>query len=81
MSKASDASPAPGQPHRGKRRRRDPHVSVTHDMTEAIGCRFPRLPGIDDLLVRAADEVPPHDDVVLEGLTAQKEQRRIRLGT
>ena len=56
---------------------------MPHDMAEALGGARRVLPGIprrDDLVVRAADEVPPHDDVGLERLPAEEEERRIAVG-
>ncbi len=38
-----------------------------------VGAGLPRLAGGDDLVVRATDEVPPHDDLLAERLAGQDE--------
>ena len=69
------------EPHPGERRRGDPLdlALVALDPAEPpdlTGQRGPGLPGLarrEDLLVAAADEVPPHDDLLAERLPAEDE--------
>src|SRR5690606_38690393 len=51
-------------------------TDIAVDLTEPIG---PGLPGgtqLDDLVVAAADEVPPHDDLLAERWPAQQQDAR-----
>ena len=62
--------------------RGDPLVAVTCDHAEPLGPRR-RLPvraSLGDLRVVAADEVPPHDEVVRERLAADHEDARTVVG-
>src|SRR5699024_6122133 len=47
---------------------------VAIDGAEAFAFGLPLLTEGHDLLMRAADEVPPHDGLLGEGLTAEQEQ-------
>lgn len=53
----------------------DAHI-VAVDDAEAVGCRLPVGARLGDLVMVAAGEVPPHHDLILEGLTADEEQQR-----
>src|ERR1700748_3353554 len=49
---------------------------VALDAAELIQFPFPRLAERCDLLVAAANEVPPHDDVLLERRAAEQQDPR-----
>src|SRR5699024_2521686 len=52
----------------------DTESDVAVDGAEAFAFGLPLLTEGHDLLMRAADEVPPHDDLLGEGLTAEQNQ-------
>src|SRR4051795_6915961 len=67
--------PAPGpQPNRGKRRRGQASAVVADDGAEAVVLGVPLLRVVGDLLARPADEVPPHDDLLVERLATEEQQ-------
>src|SRR6478609_853428 len=47
---------------------------VSGDRTESVGTVLPGLPVGDDLIVAAADEVPPHEQGLAERRAAQQDQ-------
>src|SRR3954447_15513314 len=70
---SADRAPVaiPGlEPHRRQRRRGQGVGAAAGDLAEPPS-GHPILPGLDDLLVGVADEVPPHHQVLLERLTAE----------
>src|ERR1700726_428340 len=72
-------SPAPRLgPGIGQRRGRQPfwRSRIALDAAELVKLAFPRLAEGRDLFVAAADEVPPHDDVLLERRTAEQQDPR-----
>ena len=72
----SDPATPEGEPYGRNRRCGDPFVAVIHDVPEARRVGLPVFAGLNDLFVRARDEVPLHHDVVFEGLAAEQEHRR-----
>ena len=48
--------------------------SYAGDRAEPSVLRLPVGPGAGDLVVGAADEVPPHDELLLERLAADQQQ-------
>src|SRR4051794_10774981 len=71
---------APGLESRaGKRRCEQPVLREALHGAEPLGSTFepafvPGLPLLDDLLMAAADEVPPHHDLLLERLAAEHDR-------
>src|SRR5262249_53223851 len=63
----------------GQRRRGQPprRPLVALHAAELVKLGFPRLPERHDLLVAAPDEVPPHDDVLLERGAAEQQHPRL----
>src|SRR5699024_10543028 len=51
-----------------------PASDVAVDGAEPVAFGLPLLTEGHDLLVRATDEIPPHDDLLCEGLTAEEDQ-------
>lgn len=52
---------------------------VAVDLAEA-GAVLPVVAGLEDLLAGSADEVPPHDELLLEGFAAEEEEGGVGVG-
>src|SRR5699024_7759425 len=68
-----------GAGQRGRRQAAQPLRVVTDvavDRTEALGPGLPLLAVARDLVMAAADEVPPHDDLLAERRASQEDRTR-----
>src|SRR4051812_22790265 len=71
----SSRDPAPGlERHRRQRRSRQPVSVVADHRAEPVVLGVPLLGVGSDLLAGPADEVPPHDEPLLERLAAEQQQ-------
>ena len=62
------------EPHTRKRRRGKPVAVIAVNCAEPGVSTHPIFSGGDDVFVVAAHEVPPHDDVFFERLTADDQE-------